>query len=229
MELDTDESSAPEVASLTYSDEELDLLAIGFTAVKIAYLQGRFSLLPGLYRVIEKARRASKVPIHETSIRNEHAYYQCIAQSLARRRVTMGPTLATETAAPSSSAGPVKGGKHAATTVLRCDSLQSIEGLGLGFDAESTVPTPAALCGMNPVSPSVLLEAAKNPIYICGDSHVIAPAWSVVYVEGRARLLVPKLVTGVKLWHLRPESDFYPKANFFNALRTIPDGAEVSD
>jgi len=34
-------------------------------------------------------------------------------------------------------------------------------------------------------------------------------------------------VTGLKTWHLRPSSDFYPKANFEAAMKTIPDGAPV--
>jgi hypothetical protein len=32
---------------------------------------------------------------------------------------------------------------------------------------------------------------------------------------------------GVKHWHLRPESTFYPKNNFFNSLKSIPDGSDV--
>jgi hypothetical protein len=48
-----------------------------------------------------------------------------------------------------------------------------------------------------------------------------------VQVKGVSRLIVPKLATGVKQWHLRAESDFYPKANFQSVIATIPDGAEV--
>ena len=40
-------------------------------------------------------------------------------------------------------------------------------------------------------------------------------------------LLVPRLVTGCKVWHLRDASDFFPKYNFEHALKTIPDGAPV--
>lgn len=32
--------------------------------------------------------------------------------------------------------------------------------------------------------------------------------------ENRRRVLRPALVTGLKHWHLRPESSFYPKKNF---------------
>ncbi|CAK5061992.1 unnamed protein product [Aphanomyces euteiches] len=32
---------------------------------------------------------------------------------------------------------------------------------------------------------------------------------------------------GLKHWHLRKESNFYPKANFFNMVKTIPSGASV--
>jgi hypothetical protein len=39
--------------------------------------------------------------------------------------------------------------------------------------------------------------------------------------------LVPKLVTGLKQYHLRKESDFYPKAQFATLLKSIPDASEV--
>lgn len=39
--------------------------------------------------------------------------------------------------------------------------------------------------------------------------------------------LHPALVTGLKHWHLRKESNFYPKANFWNVLQRIPAGSRV--
>jgi lysophospholipase L1-like esterase len=41
------------------------------------------------------------------------------------------------------------------------------------------------------------------------------------------RLLVPALVTGLKAWHLRDGSDFFPKANFESVVKSLPDGADV--
>ena len=43
----------------------------------------------------------------------------------------------------------------------------------------------------------------------------------------KPHLLVPKLVTGLKCWHLRDECDFYPKKHFENVMRTIPAKATV--
>ena len=60
-------------------------------------------------------------------------------------------------------------------------------------------------------------------IYVCGDSHSMSPAWK--FVKGRR--LVPRLVTGLKHWHLREESAFYPKRSFHNVMDTIPDGSDV--
>jgi hypothetical protein len=71
-------------------------------------------------------------------------------------------------------------------------------------------------------------EASKNPLFICGDSHCLSPAWSIINVAGFPRLLYPKLTTGVKQWHLRKESNFYPKANFQHIINTIPQGSEVT-
>lgn len=53
------------------------------------------------------------------------------------------------------------------------------------------------------------IEKAK-PLYVCGDSHCLSPAWRIITVNNEKRLLTPVLVTGLKCWHLRKESNFYP-------------------
>jgi len=80
----------------------------------------------------------------------------------------------------------------------------------------------------DPLTTSEYSLAARNPIYVCGDSHTLSCSWSVVTVRGIPRLLVPKLVTGCKHWHLREEADFYPKKNFYHIIESIPEGSEVS-
>lgn len=54
---------------------------------------------------------------------------------------------------------------------------------------------------------------------ICAHSHafILSPlvALSLTLYEGEERLLQPKLVTGCKMWHLKKESEFFPKANFY--------------
>jgi len=170
-------------------DNALDLLAIGFTLVKINYLKGNLAALPALYRVIEPTRHRSKKAIHETSVRNEHSYYQCIAQILSYR---IGCSSA--------------GGKEAAAAPYLAD--------------------PKTAC-CNVLSHPAFAEAAKRPLYAVGDSHCLSSAWSVVSVQGQQRLVIPKLVTGVKHWHLRPDSEFYPKFNFKATLATVPEKADV--
>ncbi|KAH3732418.1 E3 ubiquitin-protein ligase [Pelomyxa schiedti] len=71
------------------------------------------------------------------------------------------------------------------------------------------------------------LTLTPQKIYLIGDSHCLSPAWKNVTHKGSSYTLHPYLVTGIKLWHLRPESRFYPKANFFNVLAQIPHGATV--
>ena len=62
---------------------------------------------------------------------------------------------------------------------------------------------------------------------MCGDSHALSPAWSKIALNGEERLLSPALVTGLKHWHLRDESNFYPKKNFYRALSSLPTGSNV--
>ena len=46
-------------------------------------------------------------------------------------------------------------------------------------------------------------------------------------VGGQTTLVVPQLVTGCKIWHLRPEGSFYPKSAWHAAIDAIPDGSRV--
>ena len=105
--------------------------------------------------------------LHSTTIRNEHAYYCCIAQLL--------------------------------------------ESLFLGI--------------IEPESTGQLKPA--QAIYIFGDSHTLPLAWRKVSIRNAEYRFVPKLATGVKAFHLRPESKFYPKVNFQNVSDSIPHGSNV--
>lgn len=178
-----------------YDDDALDLIAIGFTMIKLLYLQGNLQALPALYRTMEPTRMMSKTSIHTTSIRNEHAYYQSIAQILSFRAKS-------------------------------CQGL-SIDGQVNSDDGAAPYLRDVTTICCNPFTHPSFTQAAKNPIYAVGDSHCLSCAWAVVVVNGAPRLIVPKLVTGVKHWHLRQESDFYPKFNFKTALSSIPDKASV--
>ena len=152
-------STPKQVSAEPYTDDDLDLLAIGFTVVKIFYLQGRLSQLPFLFHAIEGTRRRSLKPVHETSIRNEHAYYQCIGQVLSLR---LYPKPLSPPAAPTSSS---------------TSSSSSSPSSNVYFDRVLT-SDPLAACA-NPWSfqSPLYAAAAANPLYICGDSHCLSPAW----------------------------------------------------
>lgn len=71
------DKSLPELAA-----EELDLLAVFFTVAKLLYVStGDLQRISRVVRKVEECRRSRE--LHTTSIRNEHAYYCCIAQLLA--------------------------------------------------------------------------------------------------------------------------------------------------
>ena len=169
-----------------YDLNSLDLLAVGFTMVKVLYAQGKFSMLPSLFRLIEPTRRRSATSLHETHIRNENAYYFCIAQVMAEKSA------------------------NAMTTDVFTD-------VKIKDSSDKAI---------------VVVEGKRN-IYVCGDSHVMPVSWVDIEVKAtdgggtEKALLIPKLVTGVKQWHLRDNSNFYPKANFLNAIKSVPKGAEV--
>jgi hypothetical protein len=140
-----------------YNADELDLLALHFTMVKILYVVGALALVPPLIKIIEEARRGWDM--HLTTIRNEHAYYCCVAQLIR----------------------------------------------------DIPHPYPEVSAG----------------IYVSGDSHSLSSAWQIVNLHGTPTPLIPKLVTGLKCWHLRPQSMFFPKHNFYSVMGSIPRGARV--
>lgn len=68
------------------------------------------------------------------------------------------------------------------------------------------------------------------PIYMVGDSHILSSAFATVIPTANSpRLLIPKLITGLKQWHLREDSTFYTKEIFKRTMASIPSnaGAEV--
>ena len=65
-----------------YDAEQLDILAIAFTCVKVLYIGGAIQRTQKLVELLEPARRAFRMPMHQTVIRNEAAFYGCIQQLL---------------------------------------------------------------------------------------------------------------------------------------------------
>lgn len=188
-----------------YTDAELDLLALFSTAVKVLFLQGKLHLLPALYQRIEPCRVQSERALHLTTIRNEMAYVQEIAQLLCYRYANA--SYGIRELAPSSSYS------------YFCNMNPVLAKPALSSGASSSVADQSPL----------LREASVKPIYVLGDSHCVSPAWSIIRVHGKPRLLVPRLATGVKHWHLRTDSTFYPKSHFRNMVASIPIGSDVSD
>lgn len=123
------------------------------------YVTGALSQLPPIISRLEGLRVGQQ--LHDTTIRNEHAYFCCISQIMTY------------------------------------------------------------LSKQLPIIPDA------PPLYVCGESHCLSPAWQVIQMGEQKRTLLPVLVTGLKCWHMRPESDFYPKANFTSAIESIPDNEQV--
>mmetsp|Transcript_55269 Transcript_55269/g.158921 ORF Transcript_55269/g.158921 Transcript_55269/m.158921 type:complete len:919 (+) Transcript_55269:69-2825(+) len=73
---------------------------------------------------------------------------------------------------------------------------------------------------------------ALEPLYVIGDSHVLSSAWRIAGLppaQGRPDriVLVPCLVTGAKIWHMREDSNFYTKFLFWERISCLPKGAPV--
>lgn len=161
-----------------FDAHRLDFLAIGFVIAKILYLRGDLLRAARLVAEIEPFRHSSAVALHTTSIRNENAYYGCLAQILAAEKE--GKEV------------PERRRRNPQTSSSSDDGTGSID--------------------------------SWSQIYVCGDSHALSPAWKRWHLDGVDVELRPALVTGLKHWHLRPESVFYPKRNFYSMV-----GLETSE
>lgn len=80
----------------------------------------------------------------------------------------------------------------------------------------------------HPVGLPLPSEEEAPPLFLAGDSHCLAPAWRMVRLRGKPRLLTPLLVTGLKAWHLREDSNFYPKVSFHRVVsQSLPRGSQL--
>jgi hypothetical protein len=70
------------VGRLQYAQEQLDLLALLMTAVKVLFVGGALQPARQLCTLLAAPIAASAAQLHRTSIRNEAAYQGCIQQLL---------------------------------------------------------------------------------------------------------------------------------------------------
>ena len=174
---------------ITYSPQELDLVALFFTVAKVLYLKGRLSALPALVELLEACRMQSVTPLHQTTIRNEHAYYQELTRVLCFRcNRTSYPSTPTPTPATSSAEG------DAAAQVAVYPLADPCWNATVSAADVPQAPAPW-LQEQFPRMAARMEAAARNPIFVLGDSHCIPTAWSIITVRGQPRLLVPKLVS----------------------------------
>jgi len=181
--------------------EASDAIALLMSLVKLLHTAGAVAVLPPLVRLVERARRG--VAMHRTLARNEAAYYCCVTQCL----------------------GTLQRGRHA-----------GVGGRTTGTGPAGDGPAPLGR-GLTLLAPG----AAPGPgpddavVFVLGDSHSVTPAWHRLRLPAglsptghdcEARLR-PALVTGIKAWHLRPSSSFYPRVNWDAVCGALPDGATV--
>jgi hypothetical protein len=185
-----------------YDPDSLDLLAISFALVKLLYLQGKLHKLAAVYRVIEPTRRRSQTPIHSTTIRNEHAYYQCIAQTLAYRLSCATSAYAAAGATPLL---PLSAVPELLRTQIEATVASKQAETAMKFPVSPILQNPRAAC-CDIYSSADYKEAAKRPLYVVGDSHTVPLAWNVVRVasESTGRVCMGvhlRVYLCVYVWH----------------------------
>ncbi|PNW82776.1 hypothetical protein CHLRE_06g293650v5 [Chlamydomonas reinhardtii] len=211
-------AAAAPARSVCYSPDQLDALALLFTAAKLLFVGGALGAAAALAAEVEPLRRASSVELHTTLIRNEAAYFGCVQQLLADPHTPPQPPQPPQ---PQGPAGPEEEGGAAPAPGAEAGPRAGAAAQG------NAAAEPTATAGAGAGGAAAAGAATARPLYLCGDSHCLSAAWRLVTLRGERRLLRPQLVTGCKVWHLRPESVFYPKAQFEAAMRLLPPGAQV--
>ena len=166
-----------------YDPDSLDLLAISFALVKLLYLQGKLHKLAAVYRIVEPTRRRSLTPIHGTTIRNEHAYYQCIAQTLAYRLSCA--TVDEATGADTAPLLPLSAVPELLRAQIEASAASKQAETAMKFPVSPILRNPRAAC-CDIYSHVDYKEAAKRPLYVVGDSHSVPLAWNVIRVVNKS-------------------------------------------
>ena len=130
-------------------------------------------------------------------MRNENAYYCCVAQLSATLPLPLPHLPALYLAGDSHSLSP---------------SWREVSWL-----TPTLTQTPTPTLTPTP-TPTLTLNLALNPNPIPGPDPSPSPNPNLnptpdqVSWRGETHLIHPVLVTGLKAWHLRPGADFFPKA-----------------
>lgn len=76
--------------------------------------------------------------------------------------------------------------------------------------------------------PPPFVSPVSRPLYFVGDSHVLSLAWQTLQLSTETTqqhqiLVVPALVTGLKAWHVRKETNFFTHTCLHTWLSRLPD------
>eukprot|EP00960_Hanusia_phi_P066171 766330-Hanusia_phi.AAC.5 len=63
-----------------------------------------------------------------------------------------------------------------------------------------------------------------KPLFLVGDSHVLSGAWGRIRLRKASHYIFPKLVTGLKAWHLRDGHKFLTVTNLQECMKSLPTG-----
>ena len=59
------------------------------------------------------------------------------------------------------------------------------------------------------------------PLFVIGDSHTLTYGWRSLSIHSEKRTCIPILITGIKAWHFRKNTQFYTYTALHNALQEI--------
>jgi hypothetical protein len=82
---------------------------------------------------------------------------------------------------------------------------------------QSLLGRPMTLFSWFPTTSSII-----PPLFFVGDSHVLSLAWQEIHLHSSCnRRVVPVLVTGLKAWHVRRQTNFFTQTCFRSVLRQL--------
>lgn len=73
----------------------------------------------------------------------------------------------------------------------------------------------------------IKLRRTLPSVHIIGDSNSLVPAWDTISYLKEERLIVPHLISSLKIWHLKSDCEYYTKKNFEIVMDSLPKKSTV--
>jgi len=213
------------------SDDELRELpyVLQLLLVKLLYITYPLLAVESVVRMKDRTISGKTKQELATSHKSHHAYYVLIRAVIFGKRIKqrrpkskfpIWDRMAALYQDEANDGSRVENGIHTLTVWQELAKIVSlVNNQSITRGRHDSPPFWFCAHGLVAASPANQIK----PLYIVGDSHVLSLAWLQMDISAREtpdlqRFLVPVVITGLKAWHVRPETRFFTRSNLCTML-----------